>query len=433
VTRIVRTNCDYEREPLLRPFGFKGGHLTELWQTVALVEDNEGRQGIGLGVQSVLWSDPEVFAAHDEADGNRLMFLLTEFALREAEGVDWETPLDLMDRILPVVWEHGRSITGRPDLRLTFVLNALVAVDIAAWLLYSRENELRAFEEMIPAPFRPTFSERHQGLICIPLIPYDMSAGEIESLIDEGHSLLKIKIGADPDGDGDRDKMLEWDEQRITEIHRLAGSLSTTRTTSGRIAYYLDANGRYDSRDRLMRLLDHAERIGALERIVLLEEPFPESSRIDVHDIPVRVAADESAHSDREVLDRIALGYRAVALKPAGKTVSMSLRVARTAMEREIPCFCADLTVNPVLVEWNKNFAARLSPIPGLETGVLEINGYQNYRNWKAMNGYHPCPGRSWQKIKGGVISLDEDFYSRSGCIFETGAHYRELVVERSP
>jgi L-alanine-DL-glutamate epimerase-like enolase superfamily enzyme len=373
-----------------------------------------------------------VFAAHDEAEGNRLMFRLTQFALREAEAVEWETPLDLLDRILPSVWEHGRAITGRPDLRLTFVLNALVPVDIAAWLLHSRQKGVRSFDEMIPAPFRAALPERQKALASIPLVPYDMPMAGIERLLDEGSFLLKIKIGANPDGDGDRVKMLEWDKNRISEIHRLAKGRSTACTGSGRIVYYLDANGRYDSLDRLIRLLDHAERIGALERIVLLEEPFPESAPIDVRDLPVRVAADESAHSDRETRERIDMGYQAIALKPAGKTVSMSLRIARAAKERGMPCFCADLTVNPALVEWNKNFAARLSPIPGLETGVLEINGHQNYKNWETMRGYHPCPERAWQDIEGGLIALDEDFYSWSGGVFQTGRHYRELVVQNA-
>jgi hypothetical protein len=430
VTRIVRTICDYEREPLIRPFGFKGGYLTELWQTVALVEDSNGRQGIGLGVQSVLWSDPGVFASHDETTGNSLMFRLTEFALGQVEGIEWETPLDLMDRILAGVWEYGRSITGRPDLRLTFVLNALVPVDIAAWLLYSREKEIRSFDEMIPGPFRAALPEHHRALASIPLVPYDMRTTGIEHLLEDGTFLLKIKIGADPDGDGDREKMLEWDRRRISEVHRTAGGRSTPHTASGAIVYYLDANGRYDSLDRLMRLMDHAEQIGALEQIVLLEEPFPESADIDVHGVPVRVAADESAHSDRDTRDRIHQGYRAITLKPVGKTVSMSLRIARAARERGVPCFCADLTANPTLVDWNKNFAARLSPITGLETGVLEINGHQNYRNWESMMKHHPCPGNTWQKTQGGLIALDEDFYARSGCILETGGHYKAVVME---
>src|SRR5690606_22546683 len=109
-------------------------------------------------------------------------------------------------------------------------------------------------------------------------------------------------------------------------------------------AYYLDANGRYDSIERVMRLMDHADKIGALDQILLLEEPFPEEVKLDVARLPVIVAADESAHSDHDCLERIALGYRAIALKPIAKTMSMSLKIARLAHEKNVACFCADLT-----------------------------------------------------------------------------------------
>ena len=51
-----------------------------------------------------------------------------------------------------------------------------------------------------------------------------------------------------------------------------------------------------------------------------------------------------------------------------------------------MPCFCADLTVNPVLVEWNRAVAERLPQFPGLRgLGLLESNGAQNYLNWEKM------------------------------------------------
>ena len=130
----------------------------------------------------------------------------------------------------------------------------------------------------------------------------------------------------------------------------------------------------------------------ALGQIALVEEPFPEEFEIDVGDLPVRVAADESAHTDADAARRIDLGYRAIALKPIAKTFSMSLKIAKLAHERGVPCFCADLTVNPVLVEWNKAVAARLAPFPGLGLGLLETNGHQNYRNWEAMRAHLPTP-----------------------------------------
>ena len=179
----------------------------------------------------------------------------------------------------------------------------------------------------------------------------------------------------------------------------------------------MDANGRYDSKERLMNFLNHAEKIGALDRIILLEEPFPEEMKIDVSDIPVRLAADESAHSDKDAIERIELGYGAIALKPIAKTMSMSLKIAKVAAERDVPCFCADLTVNPVLVDWNKNVAARLPSLPGMKIGVLESNGHQNYKNWEEMKLSHPFHGASWIEPQYGVFTIDESFYKYSGGI----------------
>ena len=103
-------------------------------------------------------------------------------------------------------------------------------------------------------------------------------------------------------------------------------------------------------------------------------------------------------------------------------------RIAQLAAERKIPCFCADLTVNPVLVDWNKNVAARLAPLPDMTIGVLETNGHQNYKNWDAMRQYHPCHDAGWTTATRGVFNLDADFYARSGGILLPSPHYAALV-----
>jgi hypothetical protein len=98
--------------------------------------------------------------------------------------------------------------------------------------------------------------------------------------------------------------------------------------------------------------------------------------------------------------------------------MSMSLKILKIAHEKGIPCFCADLTVNPILVDWNKNVAARLSVLPGMKIGVLESNGHQNYRNWEQMKKHHPMYGASWIEPKDGIFNLDQSFYKDSGGIF---------------
>ena len=427
--RVVAANCNFEREPLAAPFGFKGSYLTELWQSVVSLRTADGRDSVGLGSQSVLWSDARVFSEHSEATGNCIMFQLSDYAARLAAKFDWQAPGELLDQLLPAVLDHGRQITGQSDLRTTFALNALVPVDNAAWLLYAQAHGISDFDTLIPPEVRPEMGGKQARLAMIPLVPYGLPIDKVVQAVDGGCCILKIKIGSDPDRDGNLDKMLEWDKERLSAIHRAVADRSTPHTTNGHVAYYLDANGRYDTLDRLSHLLDHADKIGALDRIILLEEPFPEDSRLDVARVPVRIAADESAHTEKDALERISLGYRAIALKPIAKTLSMTFRIVQAARRHGISCFCADLTVNPILVDWNKNVAVRLPTVPGMQIGILETNGRQNYRRWSEMQRYHPCFGAAWMDAPQGIFALNGDFYRRNGGIFEPSRHYRELVT----
>jgi hypothetical protein len=111
----------------------------------------------------------------------------------------------------------------------------------------------------------------------------------------------------------------------------------------------------------------------------------------------------------------------------------MTLKIAQVAYERDIPLLCADLTVNPFLVDWNKNIAARLEGFPGLgDMNLMENNGHQNYRDWERMETYHPCSGASWTEAQNGVFVTNDDFYERSGCIFEQPEHYAQMFQHQS-
>jgi hypothetical protein len=426
--RIVRTKCNFEREPLKNPFGFKGNYLSELWQSIAYMQSESGNEAIGLGTQSTLWSDANVFSLNNESAGNSMMFLMTSYALEKTKRINWETPFDLLGKILPDVYEYGKKITGNKTLRLTFALNSLVAVDNAAWVLYCRENGIGNFDDMIPVDTKSALSHHHDKLANIPLISYNVSSEEILKIVKDGYFLLKIKIGCDPDKDSNPEKMLQWDKNRLKQIHDVVKDVETPYTDSGHILYYFDANGRYDTKKRLMNFLSYTEQIGALDRIILLEEPFAEEFTEDVSDIPARLAADESAHSDKDAMAKIQQGFTAIALKSIAKTMSMSLRIAKLACEKNIPCFCADLTVNPILVDWNKNVAARLPALPGMKIGAFESNGSQNYKNWEQMKSYHSMYGSGWLEPRGGVYSMAEDFYKTNGGILEMSKHYRELL-----
>jgi L-alanine-DL-glutamate epimerase-like enolase superfamily enzyme len=420
---LAAVGSNFEREPLVRPFGFKGGYQSEIWQSAALLQSASGRRGLGLCTQGVLWSDAHVFAGHSESGGNALMYAVSEWALQQLKGQTFSDPVALLESIRHDVFAYAKKITGHAGLRETFALNALVGVDFAAWLLYAAENGITNFDDLIPAAYRPALAHRHAKVASIPLMAYGIPIPELQSAVEAGYFFMKIKIGQP----GTQAEMLEKDMARISAIHAAIGDARTPYTANGKLPYYFDANGRYESKDTLLRLLDHTRAIGAFDQIALIEEPFPEEIEIDIRDIPARVAADESAHTDRDALKRIQMGYTAIALKPIAKTFSMSLKIAQLAHEHGVPCFCADLTVSPLLVEWNKNVAARLAPFPGLGLGLLETNGHQNYRNWDTMRGCLPHADAPWTRTQRGVFELDADYYAQSGAVFQPSPHYEAL------
>ena len=423
---IAETACDFEREPMTRPFGFKGGYLTEEWIVSALVRSTSGSHGIGLGTQSVLWSDASVFAANSEAGGNAVMFSLTQFALNLIRGRTFVSPIELNDWLWPQVLEYGRAATANPRLRATFALNALVAVDNAVWVLFARENGLKSFDEMIPGAYRPALSARHAKCASIPLFSYTVPTSEIKAAADAGSFFMKIKIGQP----GTQEEMLEKDKARVSEIHALLKDCRTPYTKTGRLPYYFDANGRYGSKETLLRFIDHLEKIGAYDQVAIIEEPFDEYAGIDVRDIPLRLAADESAHTVEDAVRRMEMGYGAMALKPIAKTMSMSMKIAQAAFERGVPCFCADLTVCPAMVEWNKAVAARLPAFPGIgDLGLVETNGHQNFRNWETMRRDLAFPEARWTRTEGGVFECDADWYAKSGGILEPMPRYEALLA----
>jgi L-alanine-DL-glutamate epimerase-like enolase superfamily enzyme len=425
--KIVKTSGTYVPEKLKAPFGFKGGFLSELWQVVCRVE-TETAYGVGVGVQSVLWSDAAVFTTNSESVGNQYMYDVTMYALKLLEGKEGETPIELIDGIYEETLCYAKGITNvKENLRETFVRNALVAVDNALWQLYAKEKGTQNLMDLIPESLKTALCEKHSKLCNIPLVSYGVSEADIKNLLDSGTILMKIKIGFDNNGKMDKAEMLEWDKKRLEQIHGIAKTYKTDYTASGEILYYLDANGKYDSIERLQELLVFAKEIGALERIVLLEEPFEEENKIHVGNLPVRIAADESVHSLKDVEERIELGYKAVALKPIAKTLSETLKIVNKAYEMGVVCFCADLTVNPLLVEWNKNVASRIGTLPEMKIGILESNGEQNYVRWDELYAAHPCGEKPFARCRKGLYTLDEEFFATSGGIFNSSSYYDRL------
>ncbi len=414
--KIVKAYTTHELEPFIKPFGFKGRSLSGGWQIYTLLV-GEGEIGLGLGMQSVLWSDSSVFLRYGEEKSNEMMFRVTEYALSLITGKSFSSPKEMTESLIAPCIEYAERIT---DMKVTetFVLNALVSVDLAVWQLYSNLNGITSFDKIYKG-------QRKQDLLAsIPLITYGTSVDEVKKLAEGGTPLFKIKLGADPDGDGDPEKMLDWDKKRIIELHSVLKDIKTPYTDCSHPVYYFDANGRYDTKERLSLLVDFMVECGAAERTVLFEEPFSPENKINISEFPICFAADESCHSVADVAERISLGYRAITLKPIAKTLSVSIDMAECAHRAGIACFCADLTVSPAMVEWNKNFAARLNSIPGMRIGVLETNGEQNYKNYEKMKALVPYPDR----YESGVFNLLKGFYVHAGGIFEANSYYLDYI-----
>ena len=424
---IKSVGSRFEREPLIRPFGFKGIYQNEFWVAAALIESNSGIRHVGLQTQCLAWSDLDVFLAHSEVDGNMLLIKTLDYALQQIKGQPFRNPIELQDAILADVHKFGQSLTGRTNLRMTFTLSSMVALDNALWMLYAEENGYKNYDEMIPPEYRQAFGNHNKYVAHVPLMAYAIPLEEITQAVDQGYFFMKIKIGRP----GTQEEMLEGDKARIEAIHKLIGQRETPHTLNGKIPYYFDANGRYEKKETLEKLLDHAKKIGMFDQIAIIEEPFPEEADISVGDLGVRIAADESAHTAEDVVKRIQMGYKAIALKSAAKTLSMTMKMAKVAHENNIPCFLADLTCTPILVDWNKNVAARLTPFPGIkDMGLLESNGHQNYVNWKDLVSYCPYPDGSWVESQNGLYNLNNDFYEKSGGVLKSSEHYLNLFKQ---
>jgi L-alanine-DL-glutamate epimerase-like enolase superfamily enzyme len=235
--------------------------------------------------------------------------------------------------------------------------------------------------------------------------------------------VIKIKSGSP----GSQSVMLANDMERLTSIHQAIQHLRTDQTANGKLVYTIDVNARYEKKETLLKYLDHARKIGAFGQILVIEEPLAEQNEEYVGDAGIRIAADESVHNEKDAVKKLEQGYQGLVLKGIAKSLSLSMKVAAVAEQKGVPCLVADLTVNPILIDWNKNLAARLKPFPGLGMGLLETNGDKNYKNWNKMVGYNPTGNAPWTKVRKGVFELGKDYYQQSGGIMQESEHYRNM------
>nr|MBQ4318977.1 L-alanine-DL-glutamate epimerase [Clostridia bacterium] len=163
--KITYANSSFEQLELTSPFGFKGGSSSFLWNTAALLGSDKAF-GIGHGTEGVLWSDSKVFFTSGNLAGSAMMYLMTDRAVRLCEGREFADPSEMLDFLLPEIYEYGKAVTANPELRMTFALDSLVPVDMAMWQLYAKINGISDFDSLIPDAAKPTLSCRHDTLAC---------------------------------------------------------------------------------------------------------------------------------------------------------------------------------------------------------------------------------------------------------------------------
>lgn len=412
---IIGVEAKLNKLPLISPFGFKGSFSNAISLSCLEIKTKTLRAK-GESIQGVLWSDGNLYGEIGEEKINDLMFQITKNVANSLIGKKLEKPEDMFFDLFKEAEKQAMNLLGYLP-RKTFLLNSLVALDNALRILYAKSISKKNYETF--ASLEGIDIRRQNKLAFVPLVSYNTKKEEIEKLADEGVFVFKIKIGVDPDLDNDKAKMLEGDKKRLKEVHDILKIYTSPYTDSGRLAYYLDANGRYDSIERVKDLLDYAKEIDAFSNILLLEEPFDEFYDEDVSSLGVTVVADESLHDKEDALKKIRLGYKAFALKPIAKTISATNEIMELGLIHNIDMFCADLTVSPMLVEINKSYAACLPSIKGLKCGLLESNGAQNYSNWQVLMEEHPLKTSSFVSIKDGVYELDDEFFMQSAGIFK--------------
>ena len=344
---------------------------------------------------------------------------ITERNITDIAAERWSTAHEprvaqIMPTLVRYLHDFARTVTKLPDLNPSFTLNALVALDHAAWLLFAQENNLKNFDDFTAVVSGKKLPARHDRLGCIPLLSYNTSPREIVRLVEAGHFFLKINIGAR----GGPREMLAADKERLALIHSLVGKSETEHTPDGKIRYYLDANGRYRERRQVEELLEFANHNGFLDQIALFEEPFAEPRSESLRDLPVIFAADECLHSVKDLPGILESGFGAVAVKPAGKGLSTTLRQINEALRLGAIALVSDSSCTPAMLDWNKNVAARLPALPGMKMGMMEMNGHQYYSHWARLLARHPAASQSWMELQQGGFRLGKTFFQSGGGIF---------------
>ena len=134
--KINNSNCTYQIQPLTHPFGFKGAYSSCIWTVEVKLESHETKAS-GSSIQGVLWSDGSLYSSIKEQKANEYMFNITSYVCEKLIGMCFTHPEDLFDNIFQLAMDYAHSVL-RIFPRKTFILNALVPIDNAIRMLYSR-------------------------------------------------------------------------------------------------------------------------------------------------------------------------------------------------------------------------------------------------------------------------------------------------------
>jgi len=319
------------------PVRFKGGYMSEIWQTAVLMESESGGTRVGIGTQNVCGQTRPSSRAAPRPRATRSCTRSPSAPLRSRAMPAVPLPLRVAGRDP----RAGARVCarGHGPRRPAQDLHAQRArARRQRGLAGARRRErISGFDALIRR-VQAGAASRHTLAAAIPSwrtrCPWPRSATPQPRLLlhedqdrPAGHAGRDAREGQGPPVGNPRG-------------HRRDGNPAHA---DGRLPYYFDANGRYESKDSLLRLLiTPIDR--RLDRIAILEEPFPEdveaaSTIWACASLPTRARTP----TRRGAADRPRL--RRIALKPIAKTLSMTLKIARLAHARGIPCFCADLTV----------------------------------------------------------------------------------------
>lgn len=288
------------RIPLKHPFIIALGTLTHSNHVLVHMTDEEGRAG---------WGETTTFHSVYGYDQKALYHVLQDHLIPAVRGLDLENMADL----------HARM-----DLAIPFNLMAKCGIDLAAHDLMGQRLQMPVYGWIGGKRV-----DRIPLAMALGIDDPERMAARAEALVAEGCSVIKIKIGLDPD----------QDVRRVRAVREAIGSDIKLRA---------DANQGYD-RPSAMKVLRETE---ALD-LEWLEQPLPcwdlQGLSMLAKASSTPIAVDESVYTAHDAQMVIGLeAADAVNIKlPRCGGLYRAQRIAAVCEAAGIPCFlggCVETT-----------------------------------------------------------------------------------------